>query len=39
MTTPFFALLPGVVASVSATSSATLTYALLFRCPVQDLGL
>ena len=34
MTTPFFALLPGVVASVSATSSATLTCVLLFWCPV-----
>ena len=34
-----FALLPGVAASVSATSSAALTYVLLFRCPVQDLVL
>ena len=39
MSTPFFALLSGVAASVSATSSATLTCALLFRCPVQDLVL
>ena len=37
MTTPFFALLPSVAESVSATSSATLTCALLLRCPVQDL--
>ena len=37
MTTPFFALLSGVAASVSATSSATLTCAFLLRCPVQDL--
>ena len=27
---------PGVVASVSATPSETLTYALLFRCPVKS---
>ena len=36
MTTPFFALLSGVVAPVSATSSATLTCTLPFWCPVQD---
>ena len=32
----FLALLPGVVAPVSATSSVTLTCMLPFRCPVQD---
>ena len=36
MTTPFLALLSGVVAPVSATSSVTLTSTLPFRCPVQD---
>ena len=39
MTAPFFALLPSVVAPVSATPSATLTCTLPFRCPVQDLVL